>query len=186
MLSIIGRIRKSLAGGALREKPPDKTREIKTISDLVQTREDVFPGFGVSDLQEGSLRPHYNFRFRSVPRRSKLPLEPPRTIENPLKPVGPTLFLSVQAVWEYYREIDKADQALLELPFTDQGVGKFVEPLFDVVEDYYPLFDSPFNHHRYLVGRENIKFLDYLKKYKGKSPFYSLPIVGKGASILED
>jgi hypothetical protein len=48
------------------------------------------------------------------------------------------------------------------------------------------LFDSPFNHHRYLVGRENIKFLDYLKKYKGKSPFHSLPIVGKGASILED
>jgi hypothetical protein len=140
MLPIIDRIRKSLAGGALREKPPDKTREVKTIGGLMQAWEDAFPGFGVSDLQEVSLRPHYNFRFRSVPRRSKLPLEPPKTIENPPKLISPTLFLSVQAVWEYYREIDKADQALLELPFTDQGVGKFVEPLFDVVEDYYPLF----------------------------------------------
>lgn len=46
------------------------------------------------------------------------------------------------------------------------------------------IFDTPFNHHNYLVGRERLPFLDYVKKHQGLSPFRTLKRIGTGRDIL--
>jgi hypothetical protein len=47
------------------------------------------------------------------------------------------------------------------------------------------MFETPFNHHRHMVGKEVITFVEYAKKYKGRMPFHTLKKLGKGKSILE-
>jgi hypothetical protein len=47
-------------------------------------------------------------------------------------------------------------------------------------------YETPFNHHSHLAGRENLPFLDYVQKYKGRMPFHSLNQIGTGRDILED
>lgn len=46
------------------------------------------------------------------------------------------------------------------------------------------IFDTPFNHHHLIVGRDNIPFLDYVKKYKGKCPFPTLNVIGTCRQIF--
>lgn len=46
------------------------------------------------------------------------------------------------------------------------------------------IFDTPFNHHNYLVGKERIPFHDYVKKYKGLCPLRTLKKIGIGRDIL--
>ncbi len=48
------------------------------------------------------------------------------------------------------------------------------------------LFETPWNHHQQVVGREQLYFQDYLDKYRGKCPFHSLSQIGFGRQILED
>lgn len=48
------------------------------------------------------------------------------------------------------------------------------------------LFDSPFNHHNDVVGRERLSFYDYHRKYKGAVPLRSLKPLATGRKILED
>lgn len=47
------------------------------------------------------------------------------------------------------------------------------------------LYETPFNHHQHLVGREELPFLDYVKKYKGRMPFHSLVELHRAEQILE-
>lgn len=47
-------------------------------------------------------------------------------------------------------------------------------------------FDTPFNHHNGLVGKDPILFKDYVKKFKGHMPFHSLAHIGTGRDILEE
>lgn len=46
------------------------------------------------------------------------------------------------------------------------------------------IFDTPFNHHNYLVGKERIPFHDYVKRYKGLCPLRTLKQIGTGSQIL--
>ncbi|MGD0585572.1 MAG: hypothetical protein ABSA86_07320 [Oryzomonas sp.] len=46
------------------------------------------------------------------------------------------------------------------------------------------IFDTPFNHHNHIVGREKIPFFEYIKKYRGKCPLASLNKIGSGKDIL--
>jgi hypothetical protein len=47
------------------------------------------------------------------------------------------------------------------------------------------IFDTPFNHHNNIVGREKIDFLAYLKKHHGRSPLNTLKPLGTGKQLLE-
>ncbi len=46
------------------------------------------------------------------------------------------------------------------------------------------VFDTPFNHHNHLVGREDLPFHDYVKKYGGRCPLRTLKPIGRGRDIL--
>lgn len=46
------------------------------------------------------------------------------------------------------------------------------------------IFDTPFNHHNYLVGRARLPFPDYVKKHKGRCPLRTLKPIGVGKDIL--
>lgn len=47
------------------------------------------------------------------------------------------------------------------------------------------IFDTPFNHHNHLVGREKIPFHDYAKKYKGTCPLRTLKQIETGRKVLK-
>ena len=46
------------------------------------------------------------------------------------------------------------------------------------------IFDTPFNHHNYLVGTSNLPFHEYVKKHKGRVPLSSLKRIGTGRDIM--
>jgi hypothetical protein len=46
------------------------------------------------------------------------------------------------------------------------------------------IFDTPFNHHNNVCGREKLTFHDYVKKHKGTCPLRSLNKIGTGRKIL--
>jgi hypothetical protein len=47
------------------------------------------------------------------------------------------------------------------------------------------IYETPFNHHQHQVGKEDIPFLDYVKKYKGRMPFNTLKEIGRAKGLLE-
>lgn len=47
------------------------------------------------------------------------------------------------------------------------------------------IFDTPFNHHNFLVGKSRIPFLDYVKKHQGRCPLRTLVKIGTGKELLE-
>jgi hypothetical protein len=48
------------------------------------------------------------------------------------------------------------------------------------------IYETPFNHHQHRVSKEEIPFLEYVKKYKGRMPFHTLKEIGTGQDILEE
>jgi hypothetical protein len=46
------------------------------------------------------------------------------------------------------------------------------------------IFDTPFNHHNYLVGKKAIPFHDYVKKYRGSCPLRTLKPIEAAAKLL--
>jgi hypothetical protein len=46
------------------------------------------------------------------------------------------------------------------------------------------IFDTPFNHHCHLVGKQAIPFHTYVKKYQGTCPLRTLKQLGTGDKLL--
>jgi len=99
--------------------------------------------------------------------------------------------ISSISMWGLAKGPLKNDSVLYELPLpnlsgsglclgsaeraTDSDVRAAVEKT---------IFDTPFNHHNYLVGTANIPFHEYVKKHKGRCPLNSLKKIGTGREIL--
>lgn len=94
-------------------------------------------------------------------------------------------------MWGFAGTVLKSDSTLYELPLPNLGGSHLclgsVEKASDndvraAVEK--TIFDTPFNNHNYLVGTAKIPFHDYVKKYKGRSPFRTLKKIGTGKELL--
>jgi Prokaryotic E2 family D len=95
-------------------------------------------------------------------------------------------------MWAFAGKELNATTQLYELPLpnvsgSDLCLGsterRFGHDVREAVEK--TIFDTPFNHHRYIVGKEKLKFLDYVRKYKGRCPFATLNKLGTGRQLLE-
>lgn len=94
------------------------------------------------------------------------------------------------SIWGFGPSL-KNDSILYELPLpnlsghslclgsTNGAVGSDVKSAIVAT-----IFDTPFNHHNYLVGRARLPFPDYVRKYKGRSPLSSLKPLGTCKDIL--
>ncbi len=47
------------------------------------------------------------------------------------------------------------------------------------------LFETPFNHHQGLCGKDQVHLPEYVKKHRGKMPFRTLNFIGRGKNLLE-
>lgn len=142
---IIERIAKSLAAGELQPMPDcSEFKPVDTMADLLRPWEEMFPGIDVNEdgdtvslFSWGGLR---RPSFRPLVRRSIRPVSVPRPVApRPKPPCKPGLFLSVQAIWEYYQEKDKADSKLINCPFNDVNLEAFVHQLYEEASDYWPM-----------------------------------------------
>lgn len=138
---IADRIRTSLETGQLRQLPDPATfQSIEKMGDLLRHFEEMFPGVILDeDGNMGALR-RRSLKFVPQPRRSARPV--PLPVKMPPMPqpdCRPGLFRSVQAVWEWYQEKDKAAARLLEHTFDEEGLTSFLDPLFETTRLYWPL-----------------------------------------------
>ena len=100
--------------------------------------------------------------------------------------------INITSLWAYKGKLTKKTElfelALPNIGGTDlcQG-GAYIKVngnVMKAIED--ALFETPFNHHRHLVSKEDLPFLEYFDKYKGKMPFKTLRKLGHGRQLLED
>jgi len=94
-------------------------------------------------------------------------------------------------IWGFSGSSLKADSILYELPLpnlsghslclgsTNGAVGSDVRSAIIAT-----IFDTPFNHHNYLVGRARLPFPDYVKIHKGRCHLRTLKPIGTGKKIL--
>lgn len=94
-------------------------------------------------------------------------------------------------IWGFSGSSLKAASILYELPLpnlskhslclgsTNGAVGSDVRSAIITT-----IFDTPFNHHNYLVGRARLPFPDYVKIHKGRCPLRTLKPLGSGKDIL--
>ncbi len=94
-------------------------------------------------------------------------------------------------MWGFAGRQLKPDSILYELPLPNLGGSHLClgsteravdRDILGAVER--TIFDTPFNHHNHLVGREKLPFHDYVKKYAGRCPFHTLTKIGHGRDIL--
>lgn len=95
------------------------------------------------------------------------------------------------SIWGFSGSSLKDDTLLYELPLpnlsghslclgsTNGAVGSDVKSAIITT-----IFDTPFNHHNYLVGRARLPFPDYVRKYKSRCPLRSLKSIGIGKDLL--
>jgi len=141
---IINRLRAACASGTLQPIPDfSAALAVTTVGDLLQAWGDVYPGITVP--QEEFNRSVFGYKGLRRPaltasaRRSRRPLPAPRQITPVPKIIDPGLFTSIQAIWAWYQQHDLAQPGLLHGPFTGDGLAAFVLPLWEAVEDWYPL-----------------------------------------------
>jgi hypothetical protein len=100
-------------------------------------------------------------------------------------------YMRISSVYAYPGEL-KPSTPTYDLPLPNIGlgnvcmgsvkipVGKNIMKAIDSA-----LFDTPFNNHQGLVGKDNILFKDYVVKHRGYMPFSSLTQIGTGRKLLE-
>ncbi|CAK0774919.1 conserved hypothetical protein [Gammaproteobacteria bacterium] len=147
---IIERIQGAVERGSLR---PIVERTafapLETMGDLLRPWEECFPG--VASVEEGEDAEDFKTnrrtmsrirkpRFTPQPRRSRRALPAPRLISAAPKLVHPGLFRSISAVWEFYKAEGRDKPELVEQPLSFDGMHAFLDPLWRVLSDYYPLF----------------------------------------------
>ena len=64
---------------------------------------------------------------------------PPRKITPVCGKIKYRLHSAINGIWEWYQAGGKAAQELKDLPFDEEGVRKFIDPLYHSVWDYWPL-----------------------------------------------
>ena len=139
---IIERISSSVAAGCLRPFPAVSAfRPVQKLSDLLHPFEEMFPGI----VLDGNGDTPTGFRWRSPkftpqPRRSSRPVPAPaRLVPMPRPDCRPGLFLSTQAIWEWYQEKGFATPDLLEQGLSADSLQEFLEPLLQQAANYCPL-----------------------------------------------
>jgi len=129
----------------------------------------------------------YRRKKKVVGKRLQLPAI---AIEAAVVPAG-RMILSIQ-LWGFAGRDLKADSILYELPLPNLGGSSLClgsteraisGDVLGAVER--TIFDTPFNHHNHLVGKESLPFHDYVKKYDGRCPLRTLKRIGRGRDILE-
>lgn len=140
---IIERISASLAACELPAKPENVQVDLLSMADLLRPFDQVFPGLCIDDEDRrdifgygGLLKP------RLVPqvRRSVRPLLPPKPLAAPSRFITPGLFISVQAIWDWYRQEDVAVGEMIDRELNEKGLEKFLDPLYQRAQEYWPLF----------------------------------------------
>jgi hypothetical protein len=143
---IIERISAAIGAGELKQVPNSAIfRPVSVISDLLRDWSEMFPGVELneegSDTRDlfawGRLRQP---KLTPKPRQSRRRLRPPRPIAASPCTISPGLFASVKGIWDYYRTKGVDDDKLLQEPFEENGMQRFIQPLWDEVSNYYPLF----------------------------------------------
>ena len=166
---LIDRISSSIAAGCLRPFPDASAfRPVGRLSDLLHPFEEMFPGI----VLDGAGKAPSDFRWRSPkftpqPRRSTRPVPAPaRLVPMPRPDCRPGLFLSIQAVWEWYQEKGHATPELLEQGFNMDSIQEFMEPLLQAAGKWWPLG----------CGLEDISCFGQIAELEGFNlllPFYS-------------
>ncbi|HBG07691.1 MAG: hypothetical protein A2075_09210 [Geobacteraceae bacterium GWC2_58_44] len=94
-------------------------------------------------------------------------------------------------LWGLARGTLKSDSVLYELPLPNLNGSRLCLGSTEKASDSdirsaveKTIFDTPFNHHNYLVGTSNLPFHEYVKKHKGRVPLSSLKRIGIGCDIL--
>lgn len=142
---IIDRISTSLAAGELApSQEPSEAVVLATVGDLLRPWDEVYPGCrqvedDVRDLSGWGPGHLQKPRFHPQPRVSRRPLPLPRRIAPPRKPIGPALFESLSAVWQWYLRRGLAAPELPLNTLNAEGLNAFVQPLYDATVDFYPL-----------------------------------------------
>ncbi|HBG07692.1 MAG: hypothetical protein A2075_09215 [Geobacteraceae bacterium GWC2_58_44] len=166
---ITERISSSIAAGCLRPFPAVSTfKPLEKLSDLLHSFEEMFPGI-VLDVR-GDSPADYKWpcmKFTPQRRRSSRPLPAPaRLVPMPRPGYRPGLFLSIQAVWEWYQEKGHATPELLDQGLSSDSLQTFLEPLLQTAGNYWPLG----------CGLEDIGCLCPIEEMEGFNlmlPFYS-------------
>lgn len=95
------------------------------------------------------------------------------------------------SIWGFSGSSLKDDTILYELPLpnltgyslclgiTNGAVGSDIKSAIMAT-----IFDTPFNHHNYLVGRARLPFPDYVRKHKGRCPLRSLKPLSTAKDLL--
>lgn len=98
----------------------------------------------------------------------------------------------IRNLWAYPGKLKSTTQ-LYELALPNIGGSSIclgsasVTTTKNVIKDAETLlFETPFNHHRQLVGKNQIPFLEYVKQHKGKMPFHTLRPLETAKRILEE
>lgn len=142
---ITERIANSIGAGELLPMVDAKEfKPVETMADLLRPWQEMFPCLDVNE--EGDIVSPFDWfsirrpAFRPQVRRSFRPLPAPRPIASrPQPPCKPGLFMSIQAIWEFYQEQGQDDPKLINCPFSDDNVQAFVHPLYLKACDYWPL-----------------------------------------------
>ena len=94
-------------------------------------------------------------------------------------------------MWGLARGPLKSDSVLYELPLPNLNGSRLCLGSTEKASDgdvraavEKTIFDTPFNHHNYLVGTANVPFHYYVKKHKGRCPLNSLKRIGTGRDIM--
>jgi hypothetical protein len=142
---IIQRISEACAADIIKPLPEvSSIPQLTTMGDLLKPWESVYPG---STAPEDDARDRGIFGYRKLQRpmiiprarRSYRPLPAPRRIAPQPKLISPSLFNSVQGIWAWYQSRGQATDQLSVAPLNGAGLGAFLEPLWSVCSDYYPL-----------------------------------------------
>jgi hypothetical protein len=139
---LIERISSSVAAGYLRPFPDASAfKPIGKLSDLLYSFEEMFPGI----VLDAKGKAPSDFRWRSPkftpqPRRSAHPVPAPaRLVPMPRPDCRPGLFMTTQAIWEWYQEKGFATPGLLDQEFSMDSLEDFLVPLLREAENFWPL-----------------------------------------------
>lgn len=94
-------------------------------------------------------------------------------------------------LWGFTGRELRPDTVLYDLPLPNLRnaslcLGSTVRAAGDDIREAVErtIFDTPFNHHNDVVGRERLSFADYHRKYRGRCPLRTLNRLGHGRDIL--